>query len=219
MDRFGSRTGRKCSQLPMEPHSLAPLASAWHHANKASYRGTPRPTCGDHPRRWRQGGPRPGDRVRHGGSQPGWIGRAVGFEASSGHRCALGPLGARAALPPPGVLPRGRCSRHGVRPPPRPASPSSPRSTGRPYSAPRPRANTGRWESPGRRSARPPGSAPSAGVRVQPGEPRREVPQGLVDHGPNGPEGMDLGDSLLGLDVAPHVSLLRIAAAHVVASW
>jgi len=58
----------------------------------------------------------------------------------------------------------------------------------------------------------------AARVRVQQGEAGREVPEGLVHHRPDWAEGMVLGDPLFRLNVAPHVALLGIAAAHAVAS-
>lgn len=49
-------------------------------------------------------------------------------------------------------------------------------------------------------------------------EARGQLPQGLVHHRADRPQGVVLGDPLLGLDVAPHAALLGIAAAHPVAS-
>ncbi len=57
-----------------------------------------------------------------------------------------------------------------------------------------------------------------AGVGIEQGEAGGELLQGLVHHRPDGAEGVVLGDPLFRLDVAPHVALLGIVAAHAVAS-
>ena len=54
----------------------------------------------------------------------------------------------------------------------------------------------------------------AARVGVEQRKTRREGLQGLIDHGPDRAQGMVLRDSLLRLDVAPHVALLGIAAAY-----
>jgi hypothetical protein len=54
----------------------------------------------------------------------------------------------------------------------------------------------------------------AAGVGIQQGEAGRQILQGLIHHRPDPAEGMVLRDPLFRLNVAPHMPLLGIAAAH-----
>jgi hypothetical protein len=58
------------------------------------------------------------------------------------------------------------------------------------------------------------GNRGSAGLRIQRGEPPRELPQHLVGHVPDRPQRMGGRNPLLGRDVAEHPRLLLIRPPH-----